>query len=199
MWYLRGRRAVVVGAGSVACRKARALREAEADVTVVTGGPACPLDGVQVIAEPYRTDHLTGAALVLACTDDASVNARVAADARAAGTPVNVADMPEMCDFHLPAVARDGDVVVAIGTGAAAPALAGHLRDVLREALPAGVGDFAEALSTLRAELKQRGVAPSDRMTALRELAGDDGLAAWRRGGSDALRARLDELLAGGA
>lgn len=193
---LHGRRAVVIGAGSVGLRKARPLVECGADVVLVTGGEPAELPGADVLAEPYRAEHVDGARLAFACTDDAALNARIAADARAAGAWVNVADTPELCDFYLPATARDGDVVVAVGTGGAAPGLAVHLRNRLAEALPADTRAFASALNELRGELRARGVPPRRRMSAIRELAGPDGLEIFRRGGAAELWVRLEKLLA---
>ena len=54
----------------------------------------------------------------------------------------------------MPAVTGDGDVVVAIGTGGAAPALAGRLKHLCADALPERIGEFAELLLSMRDKVK---------------------------------------------
>ena len=51
------------------------------------------------------------------------------ADARRAGIFCNVADVPHLCSFILPALHRRGPITVAVSTGGASPALAQRLRD----------------------------------------------------------------------
>jgi siroheme synthase-like protein len=195
---LHGRKAVVVGAGAVGLRNARALAAAGAEVTVVTRDPpAGELPPAAAAAREYDEELLTGAMLVFACTDDAALNARVAADARRAGALVNVADAPAECDFYLPAVATAGEVVVAVGTGGASPALCGALRDRLARALPARVGEFAAALASARAALRAAEADPARRMDALRRLAGDDVYRRFLREGEQAVRDELDRLTRG--
>ena len=41
----------------------------------------------------------------------------------------NVADVPDLCNFILPAVHREGPIAVAVSTGGASPALAKRIRD----------------------------------------------------------------------
>ena len=45
----------------------------------------------------------------------------------------NVADVPELCNFILPAVHREGPIAVAVSTGGASPALAKRLRSQIAE------------------------------------------------------------------
>ena len=45
----------------------------------------------------------------------------------------NVADLPDLCTFILPAVHRDGPIAVAISTGGASPALAKRMRVEIAE------------------------------------------------------------------
>lgn len=156
---LAGRSVVVVGGGRVAARKVAGLVEAEAVVRVVSTAFVPELleqQGVTRELRPYATDCLKGACLVFACSSDRAVNAAVAADARAAGIWCNVSDEPGECDFFVPAVFRRGELVVAVGTGGAAPGAAAAVRDVLASHLPPEWGILVEELGRARRILRAR-------------------------------------------
>jgi siroheme synthase-like protein len=128
---LEGRSTLVVGGGAVAVEKAQGLLDCGARVTVVA--PAV-LDRaarmpVELVRRPYRESDLDGRFLVIAATSDESVNRQVHRDAEARGLLCNVADVPELCNFILPAVHRAGPIAVAVSTGGASPALAQRLRN----------------------------------------------------------------------
>jgi siroheme synthase-like protein len=194
---LTRRLAVVVGAGAVGLRKAAALREAGAQVRLVAPqiDAGADLGGLEVIREPYRKELLDGAFLVLACTDDRELNACIAREAREAGALVNVADTPEECDFYLSATLCDGDVVVAVGTGGAVPALSAWLKRRLADALPERLGEFAAALEELRAELGATVPDSRRRMAVMKQLVTDQTHGEFLARGRGALRAKLAELL----
>ncbi len=196
MLKLLGRQCVVVGAGPVGLRKARALQQAGAEVMLVAPDTRCETDEITVINEPYRAELLEGAAVVLACTDDRSLNARIAADARKAHALVNVADEPDECDFFMPATITNDDVVVAVGTGGSAPALSGKLKHLLADALPDRIGEFAAAISELRHELKEKIASETHRSEIMRLLVGADSYELFIKGGPQRLRRRFEELLA---
>lgn len=197
---VRGRKVVVIGGGRVGMRKARPLLEAGADVTLIT--EQIPedgdLSGVTVICKPYRPELLTEASLVFACTDDCELNARIAADARTAGALVNVVDDPDRCDFFSPAMFRDGDVVIAVGTGGSCPRYAAVLRDRLSVAIPRGAGEFAALLGKLRKTLKARVRRPARRAEIIKKLAGQDTFELFRKSGEGAVKNMLDEWIGGG-
>jgi len=198
MLNVNGRTAVVVGAGKVGLRKARALRAAGANVRLIAGEGEdidAPGEGMEVIRQRYRGEHAAGATLVLACTDDSKLNARIADDARRAGALVNVADEPALCDFFLPATAEDGDVVVAVGTGGASPALAAALRDRVASSLPERIGKFAAALANARKQLMASVPNAGRRKQILRELAGDEAYSEFLASGEAALNNRLKQLM----
>jgi siroheme synthase-like protein len=190
--------AVVIGGGSVGMRKVRALLSAGACVRLVAeqiaAGPE-PSPEVEILRRPYEPSVLAGARLVFACTDDRRLNARIAADARRIGALDNTADKPDDCDFHLPATVRQGDVVVAVGTGGTAPALAAWLSGRLASALPERLGEFAALLGALRDELRSAVDDPPARMAVMKELSGQGGYELFAAGGEQALRRRLGELL----
>ncbi len=200
MFNVKNRIAIVIGAGAVARRKIAALRDGGAIVRVISDGPPAAMDdlrqgGVDVLAHAYRAELLAGAMLVLACTDDRELNARIARDARRIGAVVNVADQPEDCDFFLPAVEHRGDVVLAVGTGGDSPALSAALRDLLARHLPEGIEDFAALLSDIRGELRQTVADGERRMEILRQLSALDTCRLFQQGGPTAVRLRLGQLL----
>ena len=156
--------ATVVGGGAVATRKARALLEAGATVTVVAPTIAGELralaahERLRLIEERYDPRHLDGARLAIAATDDPRVNGAVADDARARGLFVNVADAPERGDCVTPATHTVGDLVVAVTAGGV-PAAAGRIRDEIARRFDLR---YAAALGALAA-LRRKRLAAGDR------------------------------------
>jgi siroheme synthase-like protein len=149
---------LVVGGGPVAARKVEGLLAAGARVTVVAPEIDPSVVGAtRVERRPYRRGDIDGHRLVVTATGDQDVDARVSADARAAGVWVNAADDPAQCTFVLPAVLRRGPVTVAVGTGGASPALARRLRDEIAEVVGEEVAIAAELLAAQRAEVHARG------------------------------------------
>ncbi|MCE5278016.1 MAG: bifunctional precorrin-2 dehydrogenase/sirohydrochlorin ferrochelatase [Planctomycetaceae bacterium] len=190
---MRGKLAVVVGGGAVGRRKARSLIAAGAAVRVID--PAGPnIAGATVVARAYRKSDLKGAMLVFACTGERATNARIAADARAAGALVNAVDQIEDCDFLAPAVLQRGKVVVAVGTGGTAPALAKLLKKHMATAMPQKIAGFAAALERIRHMLRHRPLPPQRRQAVMKQLAGEGGYQLFMAGGAKSLRQRCLEL-----
>lgn len=153
---LRGRRAVLVGGGLVALRKAERLCEAGAQVVRIAPMLQDPESwkGLAVLhhARPWagRAD-LEGAFLVVAATDDSDLNAEIARQAREVGALVLRADAPEDSDLAFPATFRQGPLTITFSTEGISPAYAARLK---REA-PAHYGPaHAERLEAIR-EAKQ--------------------------------------------
>ncbi|QLD90654.1 bifunctional precorrin-2 dehydrogenase/sirohydrochlorin ferrochelatase [Natronomonas salina] len=173
-----GETVLVFGGGRVGARKARRFAR-EADVVVVS--PTFPDDDYggaeRVRASPGVDDvpewfDRTDPALAVAATSDEAVNEAVEEEARARHVLVNRADESggrEAGSVVVPATVRDGDVVVSVSTGGASPALAKELRKRVESEI-GGAGELAELTGEVREELKDRGVDPSVRREALRQV-----------------------------
>jgi len=185
MLNLAGRRALVVGGGKVALRKAQALAEAGARVRVVAPDilPEFAHDArVECVREPYGARHMEGVFLAVAATDDEAVNARVAADARAAGALVNVVDRPALCDFIVPSVVERGRLMLAISTGGAAPSLARRIREHLEKEFGPSYATLLDALAEVRDRYKSADLPEAVRRRLFERLTQDDIVAAAREG-----------------
>lgn len=86
----------------------------------------------------------------------------LATNARARRVPVNVEDVPELCDLHVPAIVRRGDLLLTVSTGGGAPALAAALRGWLAEAFGPEWAERLEEVAALRTRLRSGGAAPAE-------------------------------------
>ena len=161
---MKDRPCVVVGGGKVAERKAEGLLDAGARVTVVSPDLTPALAALREegrlrhVARPYREGDLEGYEVAVVATDDGAVNAEVAREGRMRRVWVNAVDDPLNCDFILPSVIRRGDVVVAVSTGGASPALARRLREELEAFLDEDYAPLTELLQEVRQELRSRAI-----------------------------------------
>jgi siroheme synthase (precorrin-2 oxidase/ferrochelatase) len=139
-----GRSVLVVGRGDSAEERTSRLRAAGAAVRAVA-------------ADEYETDMCVGVFLAIGQTGDASLDRRVAEDARAAGALAYAHDQPDVSDFVFPALARRAPLSLAITTDGAAPALARRVREEMARLLD-GAGS---ALDQLVDELERERAAAS--------------------------------------
>jgi precorrin-2 dehydrogenase / sirohydrochlorin ferrochelatase len=150
---LTGRRVLVVGGGVIGFRKAEGLVAAGAQLTAVSPAWAPEWDSfgeaVTRHTRVYTDGEVEGYWLVISATNDQAAQQQVFDDGERLGVWVNAADDPDRCAFILPAVHRDGPVIVSVSTSGSAPAFAGWLRDRAAAALPPDVAGLA---CELRAE-----------------------------------------------
>jgi len=120
---LGGRRVVVVGGGAVATRRIPVLLDAGADIVLISPTVTASLEdqaaGGRIRWEPrrYADGDCAGAWLVCACTDDAAVNAAVAAEAERERTWSVRADDAQASAAWTPASGRADRVQVGVLSG----------------------------------------------------------------------------------
>jgi uroporphyrin-III C-methyltransferase/precorrin-2 dehydrogenase/sirohydrochlorin ferrochelatase len=136
---VRNRLCVVIGGGEIGKRKAGVLLEAGANVRVVAPeiDPALSaLSNVESIISRFEAQHLDGAMLVIAATNDRAVNIEVSKLAKARNIPVNVVDDPEYCSFIMPAIMDRSPLMVAFSSGGATPVLTRMMRSKFESLIP---------------------------------------------------------------
>ena len=132
---VQGKRCLIVGGGGVGTRKAITLGRAGATVTVVSPTVAGELaeqieaGRIRWVKDSFREEHLGGAFLVVAATDDEAQNAAVVRTAVACGALVCDASSAERSGVIFGALLRQDDVTVAVFTDGRDPARARRMRD----------------------------------------------------------------------
>jgi precorrin-2 dehydrogenase/sirohydrochlorin ferrochelatase len=137
---LKGRDCLVVGGGEVGLEKTEGILACGGDIVLVAPEACEPLR--ELAAEGSITWHqrpyggaseLEGKFMAIAATDDSEVNIKVYEDAEERAMLVNVADVPPLCNFILPAIVRTGPLAIAISTAGSSPALAKRMKREIAE------------------------------------------------------------------
>jgi len=158
-----GMNVLVVGAGTVAARKIATMVEAGAAVRVVA--PDITPDIAYLAAAgsillkqgAYETCDLHNASLVVAATDDSSLNREIAEEARQRGLLVSVASEPMKGNITFPAQLRRGSLNVAVSTNGTCPAYAAVVRDIISDVIGEEYGTVLETLAAEREKLLTAG------------------------------------------
>lgn len=153
---IRNRTCIVIGGGKVALRKTQGLLKCGGNVTVISPKIEKELKILVQMKQitwkdrPYRTKDLQTAFLVIAATDDPVIQEAVYSEAEERNLLVNVADVPKMCNFILPATVRRGNFSLSISTAGKSPALAKKLRKELEKQFGLEYDLILEILGRLR-------------------------------------------------
>lgn len=165
--------ALVVGGGAVATRKVSAFLDGGAKVRVRAPWVTEELERREAVdqrliieRDVYADDAIGEATVVVAATDDHSLNLRIATDARRLHRLVLVAGDPSAGSCVMPAVHRSGDLLVAVTSGGV-PRASARVRDDLARRLD---DRYAAAIREL--------------MQLRRRLLEDQDRAAWRSAAS---------------
>ncbi|MDR0510256.1 MAG: bifunctional precorrin-2 dehydrogenase/sirohydrochlorin ferrochelatase [Rikenellaceae bacterium] len=136
-----GRWALLVGGGRVALHKARILSGFGCRLTVVSPSFADGFEelGCTLLHKPYEVGDVAGATLVYACTGDATLNATIRDDCRAARIPVSVCDSPDLCDFISPVIYRLDNVTVSVSSDGLDVRRSIRIRDRIRRLIEDGI------------------------------------------------------------
>lgn len=146
----------LVGLGEALDRRAALLAEAGVEARLLP--PEAP------------DDHLAPLHVLFAAGLPEGESRELARRARALGVLVNVEDNLPLCDFHVPALVRRGDLLLTASTGGQAPGLARHLREKLADAFGPEWSQRVQDLSQARAKWRSQGLSMSEVSQKLRDL-----------------------------
>ncbi len=204
MMNLEAKPVIVAGGGRVALRKIKSLLSAGARVIMISPEVEDELkdlagrDGVTWIPEPFRDellDRYPDAVLVFGTTDNRDVNTAIHAAAVKRKIPCNIADVPDLCTFIVPAVITQGDLMIAVSTGGSSPALARRIREDLQTQYGPEYAAMTQLLGDLRKRILETGSTSDENKKVFLDLVDSEILTALRQKDRESALAILRAIL----
>jgi uroporphyrin-III C-methyltransferase len=164
-WRTNAKNVLIVGGGEVAC--GRALKALEADAKIIL---VCPEQGLhpelkyrirenqiyKYINREFEPMDLEGDIdIVLSAIDDPIKSKEIYQLSKEKKIPINVADVPPLCDFYFMSEHRDGPLQIAVSTNGQGPKLAVMIRKHISKNLPNGIGEAISKASDLRQSIRR--------------------------------------------
>lgn len=109
---------LIIGGGQSALKKINILKRfnAEIEILAINVCDEIKLLGVKFYESEYRREFLKGYLMLYSCTNNPEVNKLIVADGKKMGVLVNIHDEPELCQFVSPAIYKNGNITVAVGS-----------------------------------------------------------------------------------
>ena len=124
----------------------------------------------RLLPDPVSDELLASLQLLYVAGLPEGEGRELARRARAQGVLVNVEDVLPLCDFHVPASVRRGDLLLTVSTGGQAPGLARTLREALADQFGPEWSGRLKELGLARAKWRSQGLAPQEISRNVRDL-----------------------------
>jgi siroheme synthase-like protein len=111
---------LIIGGGESAFKKLKILKrfDAEIEVLAINVCENIKQSGVKYVERGYEKKLLKGYLMLYSCTNNFELDKQILADGKEMGVLVNIHDNPELCQFVSPAIYKNGNITVAIGSNA---------------------------------------------------------------------------------
>ena len=159
---LKQKPVLVVGGGDIALRKINLLIKAQARVDCLSpffceGMNSLSRDNyVNLINKSFEPADIKDYSVIIAATDDATVNSSISSIAHDKRIPVNVVDSPALSSFIMPSIVDRSPVIIAVSSAGKAPVLSRIIRAKLETVIPSAYGILAEIAGEYRQKVKDR-------------------------------------------
>jgi len=173
---LNNQNVIVVGGGEVAERKIKNLLIY--GCTIYISSPHLTPHLQQLVAakkiyhipDESLDTYIDTGFMVIAATDDAEVNSKIASQAKKHGLLINTVDQPKDCNFIMPSIVKRGNLQIAISTAGKSPALAKKIRKELQNTFPPEYDLLTELLGIIRTKLLSQNQSSSKNKVIFQQL-----------------------------
>ena len=153
---------IVIGGGDIALRKINLLLKAKAKVDCLSllfckGIKNLSKNGhITLINKSFDQTDIKDYSIIIAATDDKSVNSLISSIAQDKKILVNVVDSPELSSFIMPSIVDRSPLIIAVSSSGKAPVLSRIIRAKLETIIPSAYGILADIAGEYRQKVKDR-------------------------------------------
>ncbi len=156
---LDGKKILIVGGGNVAYEKLEHLLDFTKDIHIIANEFSEEM--LQRIEEEklvyekrkYKKGDIREFAVVVVAVDSIALQAEIFEESKQYNCLCNAVDSVAYCDFIFPSYVKKEDLIIAISTSGASPAMAKYLRRYLQKMIPSGISEFLQEMKKLRKSL----------------------------------------------
>ena len=159
---IRKKPCLVIGGGDIALRKIHLLLKAQAKVECLSllfsrDIKKLSKDGqITLINKSFEDTDIKDYSIIIAATDNSSVNSSISSIAQVKKIPVNVVDSPELSSFIMPSIVDRSPLIIAVSSSGKAPVLSRIIRAKLETVIPSAYGILANIAGEYRQKVKDR-------------------------------------------
>ena len=176
------RECLIVGGGNVAYRKVIVMLDFGAKVTVVAEDICEALrtliaddrankeNRITIIKRKFNQKDCDGMEMVIAATDDNTLNHEIAEYCRANGIMVNAVDQKADCSFIFPSYIKEKNLVAAFSSGGNSPVLTQYLKGKEQEILTPFLGELNEYMGQIREKVIAQYDTQAERKRVFKEI-----------------------------
>lgn len=111
---------LIIGGGESAYNKLKILQrfDAQVEILAIKVCEKIKQSGVKYVEMGYEKKMLKGYLMLYSYTNNPELDKQILADGKEMGVLVNIHDNPELCQFVSPAIYKNGNITVAVGSNA---------------------------------------------------------------------------------
>jgi precorrin-2 dehydrogenase/sirohydrochlorin ferrochelatase len=141
----KNQKILLIGEGNCADKREKMLQK-------------CGVKNFERYKSPPENSAYKAANIVLVADVEIEKSREIYNTAKSHGAYVNVEDVPELCDFHVPAIVKRGDLLITSSTRGKSPRLARKIREVLERMFDESWEKNLNEISNARDEWKKQGL-----------------------------------------
>ena len=154
---------IVIGAGNVGIRKIKNLLEFNAKIKVISPELSeetdlLNKDNIEIVGRSYKYGDIPYNSIVFCSTGDMDTNIKVQKECIEKKALLNVADIPELCNFIMPATIKKGDLTVSIGSQGKVPFFVREIKKKILNNFTPYTAEYVEIASELRTKMMETGL-----------------------------------------
>lgn len=135
------KRILIVGGGKAALLKAKGISRFTSQITILSPDIHSELEKYPFTfwKQEYKEGAIDKFFLVYSCTDDTALNRKIGEECANKNILYSVCDNPEISSFVSPAIYKNDEITISIGTNGSSPRQAIYIRNQIQQLIDEGL------------------------------------------------------------